>query len=83
VFALAHQLAAGVPTKVVSERIGHADPAVTMQVYAHALDGDDATAAELTAAAIFGDRSAPAETGAATRERGVTTRMVSRWCHGH
>jgi hypothetical protein len=27
-----------------------------MQVYAHALDGDDATAAELTAAAIFGDR---------------------------
>jgi integrase len=44
------------PIKVVSQRIGHADPAVTMQVYAHALDGDDATAAELTAAAIFGDR---------------------------
>jgi integrase len=45
-----------VPVKVVSQRIGHADPAVTMQVYAHALDGDDATAAETTAAAIFGDR---------------------------
>ncbi|WP_052667596.1 site-specific integrase [Nitriliruptor alkaliphilus] len=49
-------LRAGVPIKVVSERIGHADPAVTMQVYAHALEGDDATAAELTATAIFGDR---------------------------
>ena len=48
-------LRAGVPIKVVSERIGHADPAVTMQVYAHALEGDDATAAETTAAAIFGD----------------------------
>jgi len=34
---------------------GHADPAVTMQVYAHALEGDDATAAEIAAAAIFGD----------------------------
>jgi hypothetical protein len=48
-----------VPIKVVSERIGHADPAVTMpgiQVYAHALEGDDATAAEITATAIFGDQ---------------------------
>jgi len=26
-----------------------------MQVYAHALEGDDATAAEIAAAAIFGD----------------------------
>jgi integrase len=49
-------LRAGVPIKVVSQRIGHADPAVTMQVYAHALEGDDATAAETTATAIFGDR---------------------------
>lgn len=48
-------LRAGVPVKVVSERIGHADPAITMQVYAHALDGDDAAAAEVTAAAIFPD----------------------------
>jgi len=28
---------------------------VTLQVYAHALEGDDATAAEITATAIFGD----------------------------
>ena len=48
-------LRAGVTIKVVSQRIGHADPAVTVQVYAHALEGDDATAAEITATAIFGD----------------------------
>lgn len=47
-------LRAGVPVKVVSERIGHADPAITMQIYAHALEGDDTTAAETTATAIFG-----------------------------
>ena len=47
-------LRAGVPVKVVSQRLGHADPAVTMQVYAHALEGDDSTAAETTATAIFG-----------------------------
>jgi hypothetical protein len=29
---------------------------VTIQVYAHALDGDDATATETTVAAIFGER---------------------------
>lgn len=48
-------LRAGVPVKVVSERIGHAEAAITMQIYAHALDGDDAVAAEITAAATFGD----------------------------
>jgi len=52
---LTTSLRAGVPIKVVSERIGHADPAVTMQVYTHTLEGDDATAAETTATAIFGD----------------------------
>jgi hypothetical protein len=29
---------------------------VTMQIYAHALEGDDATTAEITSTAIFGDR---------------------------
>lgn len=48
-------LRAGVPVKVLSERIGHADPLITMQVYAHALGGDDAAAAEVTAPAIFPD----------------------------
>ena len=52
-------LRAGVPLKVVSTRLGHADPAVTMQVYAHALEGDDSTAAETTATAIFSVKAEP------------------------
>lgn len=47
-------LRAGAPLRVVSERIGHSDPAVTMSIYAHALDGDDRAAAETAARAIFG-----------------------------
>jgi integrase len=38
-------LAAGVPVKVVSQRIGHADITVTLKVYAHVMPGDDASAA--------------------------------------
>jgi integrase len=38
-------LAAGVPVKVVSQRIGHADVGVTLKVYAHVMPGDDAAAA--------------------------------------
>ncbi len=46
-------LRAGVPVHVVSARLGHADPAITLQVYAHVLQGDDHAAAEAAAAAIF------------------------------
>lgn len=38
-------LASGVPVKVVSQRIGHADVGVALKVYAHALPGDDEDAA--------------------------------------
>ena len=38
-------LASGVPVKVVSQRIGHADVGVTLKVYAHVLPGDDEDAA--------------------------------------
>lgn len=38
-------LASGVPVKVVSQRIGHADVGVTLKVYAHVMPGDDADAA--------------------------------------
>jgi integrase len=38
-------LAAGVPVKVLSQRIGHADVGVTLKVYAHVLPGDDEDAA--------------------------------------
>ena len=47
-------LAAGVPVKVLSQRIGHADVSVTLAVYAHVMPGDDEAAADLVAAAITG-----------------------------
>lgn len=47
-------------------------PTVTMQVDAHALEGDDATAAETTATAIFGDPSTPTDTGRHPEPHGVT-----------
>ncbi len=46
-------LGAGVPVKVLSRRLGHADIAVTLRVYAHVLPGDDEAAAA-TAAAFIG-----------------------------
>lgn len=39
-------LKSGVPIKVVSERLGHANIAFTMQVYQHVLPGMQAAAAE-------------------------------------
>ena len=38
-------LAAGVPVKVVSQPVGHADVGVTLKVYAHVMSGDDEDAA--------------------------------------
>ncbi len=48
-------LAAGVPLKVVSQRVGHASPLVTMSIYQHVLPSDDATAAVVGARVILGD----------------------------
>lgn len=48
-------LADGVPLKVVSQRVGHASPMVTMTIYQHVLPGDDRAAAALGARAILGD----------------------------
>ena len=42
-------LKAGVPLKVVSERLGHASPAFTMAVYQHVLPGMQAEAATVFA----------------------------------
>lgn len=38
-------LASGIPVKVVSQRIGHADVGVTLKIYAHVMPGDDQRAA--------------------------------------
>ena len=45
-------LGAGVPVHVVSRRLGHSDPSITLRVYAHVLGGDDQAAADRIAAAI-------------------------------
>jgi integrase len=45
-------LLAGVPVHVVSQRLGHASPVVTMTVYAHVLPGSQREAANLFASRI-------------------------------
>jgi integrase len=47
-------LKAGVPVKVVSERLGHSSPAFTMTVYQHVLPGMQADAAASFSKAVFG-----------------------------
>jgi len=49
-------LAAGIPAKVVSERLGHANIAITMDTYSHVLPGLDAQAAGTVARLILGER---------------------------
>ncbi len=46
-------LAAGIPAKVVSERLGHAT--IAMDTYSHVLPGLDAEAAGTVARLILGD----------------------------
>lgn len=47
-------LANGVPLTVVSERLGHADPSITLRVYAHLLPSADKIAADLMGR-LYGD----------------------------
>ena len=49
-------IAAGVPIKVVSERLGHANPGFTMATYQHVLPGMGADAANRFAALIATER---------------------------
>lgn len=52
-------LKAGVPVKVVSERLGHSSPAFTMTVYQHVLPGMQADAAKAFSDAVFASRPDP------------------------
>jgi hypothetical protein len=55
-------LAAGIPAKVVSERLGHATIAITMDTYSHVLPGLDERAAATVARLILdGNESEPGE----------------------
>jgi integrase len=47
-------LKAGVPVKVVSERLGHESPAFTLRQYAHVIPGMQAEAAAQVAALVAG-----------------------------
>lgn len=51
-------LRSGQPIKVVSQRIGHASPTITMTIYHHVLPSDDAGAARLGAQLILGTDAA-------------------------
>ncbi|GAB3211272.1 hypothetical protein GCM10027294_32910 [Marinactinospora endophytica] len=43
---------AGVPVHVVAARLGHADPAITLRVYAHVVRDAETAAAEVFAQAL-------------------------------
>jgi integrase len=47
-------IAAGVPVKVVSERLGHSSPAFTQTVYQHVVPGMQSDAAAAFSAQVFG-----------------------------
>ena len=47
-------LAAGVHPKVVSERLGHADIAITLNLYSHTIPAMEEEAAAKVAALVFG-----------------------------
>jgi hypothetical protein len=57
-------LKAGIPAKVVSERLGHATVAFTLQVYSHVIPGMDEQAAGAVAALIFGPEGSVSEADA-------------------
>jgi integrase len=48
-------LKAGVPIKVVSERLGHSSPAFTMSRYQHVIPGMQTAAADAIGELLFGD----------------------------
>jgi integrase len=45
-------LKAGVPVKVITERLGHENPAFTLKQYAHVIPGLQADAARLVASTV-------------------------------
>ena len=65
-------LQAGIHPKVVSERLGHATVAITLDIYSHAIPALQEEAASKIAGLVFGDRKSVAvrmepETGAVNR----------------
>jgi len=69
-------LAAGIPAKIVSERLGHANIAITMDTYSHVLPGLDEQAAGTVAQLILGKprREKSSDDKALTRGRRAARR---------
>ena len=67
-------LRSGISPKIVSERLGHANVAFTMQTYMHVIPGMDKAAADEVAALILGP--------AARRRRRPTTPWTQIWTPG-
>ena len=63
-FSAMELIGQGVDVRTVAARLGHADPAVALRVYSHALGQRDRQAAELLGSAVLGARR-PQELGAA------------------
>lgn len=55
-FAATIAIASGADVRTVSGRLGHADPSVTLKVYAHAVEARDRDVAGVLGAAVFGSR---------------------------
>lgn len=53
-FAATTAIASGVDVRTVAGRLGHADPSVTLRVYAHAMEARDRDLAGILGAAVFG-----------------------------
>ncbi len=51
----AHLVHAGVPIPIVSERLGHANPATTMRIYAHVIPDSQDVAVEVMSRLLFGN----------------------------
>jgi len=59
-FAATTAIGAGTDVRTVAGRLGHADPSITLRVYAHALEARDRELASLLGSAVLGALSASA-----------------------
>ena len=53
-FVATELIGSGVDPRTVAERLGHADPSMTLRVYAHALPAKDRQAAEVMGRRLYG-----------------------------
>lgn len=79
-FAATRLMAAGVPVRTVSGRLGHANPSTTLSVYAHFVEASDQEAASLVGKLVSSSKSKAARemksaSSTSRRSRGANTRI--------